>query len=34
MSDRGLVPDPGEIVAAFAHEVEELLALGPSSAST
>jgi WS/DGAT/MGAT family acyltransferase len=28
MSDRGLVPDPGEIVMAFSHEVEEMLALG------
>ncbi len=28
MSDRGLVPDPGEIVAAFAHEIGEMLALG------
>ena len=28
MSDRGLVPDPGEIVSAFAREVEEMLALG------
>jgi diacylglycerol O-acyltransferase / wax synthase len=27
MSDRGLVPDPGEIVSAFAREVDELLAL-------
>ncbi len=30
MSDRGLVPDPGEIVSAFAREVEEMLALGSS----
>ena len=30
MSDRGLVPDPGEIVAAFAREVGEMLALGSS----
>jgi diacylglycerol O-acyltransferase / wax synthase len=28
MSDRGLVPDPGEIVAAFASEVTQMLALG------
>ncbi len=28
MSDRGLVPDPGAIVEAFAGEVEEMLALG------
>lgn len=28
MSDRGLVPDPGEIVAAFAREVGAMLALG------
>ena len=28
MSDRGLVPDPGEIVTAFADEVAEMLALG------
>jgi WS/DGAT/MGAT family acyltransferase len=28
MSDRGLVPDPGEIVAAFAREVGEMLAPG------
>jgi hypothetical protein len=28
MSDRGLVPNPGEIVAAFAREVGEMLALG------
>ena len=28
MSDRGLLPDPGEIVSAFAGEVEEMLALG------
>ena len=28
MSDAGLVPDPGEIVSAFAREVEEMLALG------
>lgn len=28
MSDRGLLPDPGEIVSAFAREVEEMLALG------
>jgi diacylglycerol O-acyltransferase / wax synthase len=27
MSDRGLVPDPGEIVAAFGEEVDQLLAL-------
>jgi diacylglycerol O-acyltransferase / wax synthase len=29
MSDRGLVPDPDRIVAAFAREVETILALGP-----
>jgi diacylglycerol O-acyltransferase len=28
MSDRGLVPDPGSIVASFAGEVEEMLSLG------
>ncbi|HSJ17991.1 MAG TPA: wax ester/triacylglycerol synthase family O-acyltransferase [Solirubrobacterales bacterium] len=30
MSDRGLVPDPGEIVAAFGREVEAMLATGAS----
>lgn len=28
MSDRGLVPDPGAIVDAFAGEIDEMLALG------